>query len=188
MIETDQVIRRMLRVDHAGEHGAVAIYSAQIACAPAGGNDLLVWLRETLSHEQRHRDTFLAAMTTRAAKPCRAMGIWSVGGRWLGRSSALFGTLGIMACTAAVERTVHRHLVEQISFLRRHDGELADIVCSILAEEKEHLAFAEAHHNTNGWFAQLFSGMVGLATELMILISTRGDSFRLKAVLRKASA
>ncbi|HJR57612.1 MAG TPA: demethoxyubiquinone hydroxylase family protein [Rhizomicrobium sp.] len=188
MIETDQVIRRILRVDHAGEHGAVAIYSAQIARAPAGKNDLLAWLQETLGHEQRHRDAFRAAMPSRAAKPCRALAVWSVGGRWLGRVSALFGTLGIMVCTAAVERTVHRHLVEQIAFLRRHDGELADIVCSILSEEKEHLAFAEANHNDNGCFARLFSWMVSLTTELMILISTRGDSFRLKAVLRKASS
>jgi demethoxyubiquinone hydroxylase (CLK1/Coq7/Cat5 family) len=39
-----QLIRRILRVNHAGEHGAVAIYSAQLAKVRRTHPDLVPWL------------------------------------------------------------------------------------------------------------------------------------------------
>lgn len=184
--DSARLIRRILRVDHAGEHGAVFIYTAQIRRAVRLYPDIAPWLQETLSHELRHRATFLAAMPARAAKPCRAMAVWSVGGAVLGALTALFGRLGVMVCTAAVERTVHRHLGEQIAFLQAHDPELAELVRSIRAEEEHHLAFAQAHHDARRPAARLLSWAVALATEALILISTRGDSLRLHADLAAA--
>ena len=186
MVEEDQLIRRILRVNHAGEHGAVAIYGAQLSRAPQHQNALVSWLKETLAHEERHRDTFLAAMPKRGAKPCRAMAVWSVGGALLGKSTALLGQTGIMVCTAAVERTVHKHLEEQISYLSELDGELAEIIRKIRSEEDEHLEYAEKHHNQKSPFAQLLSLGVAFATEILIWISTRGDSLRLRAALQNA--
>ncbi|HRE44597.1 MAG TPA: demethoxyubiquinone hydroxylase family protein, partial [Terricaulis sp.] len=57
-----RIIRRILRVNHAGEHGAVFIYSAQLARARRAYPDLIPWLEETLAHEQRHRARFYEAM------------------------------------------------------------------------------------------------------------------------------
>lgn len=177
-------IRRILRVNHAGEHGAVAIYSTQLANARRERPDLVSWLEETLSHEERHRQLFRDAMPTRSAKPCRMMFVWSFGGAMLGALTAACGRTGIYVCTAAVERTVHRHLVEQIAFLDRTDAPLAQIVRDILVEEDQHLAHAEAHHNARGFFAQALSAIVSGATELLIFVSTRGDSLRLKSAMR----
>lgn len=75
-----RLIPRILRVNHAGEHGAVAIYSAQLAHARRAHPDLAPWLSETLAHEQTHRTRFREAMPSRAAKPCRMMFVWSFGG------------------------------------------------------------------------------------------------------------
>ena len=176
-------IRRILRVNHAGEHGAVAIYSAQLNSARRAHPDLVPWLEETLSHEQRHRHLFREAMPTRSAKPCRMMFVWSFGGAALGALTSACGRTGIYVCTAAVERTVHRHLTEQIEFLERTDAALAALVREILVEEDAHLAHAEAHHNTRGVFARALSAIVSAATEALILVSTRGDSLRLKAAM-----
>lgn len=118
-------------------------------------------------------------MPARAAKPCRLMFVWSFGGAALGALTAACGRTGIYVCTAAVERTVHKHLVEQIAFLDRTDPPLAAIVRDILVEEDAHLAHAEAHHNARGPFAQLLSVLVSAATETLIFISMRGDSLRL---------
>jgi len=93
----------------------------------------------------------------------------------------------VLACTAAVERTVHRHLSEQISYLTAHDPELANIVQSIQVEENDHLEFAEARLNTKALGVRLLSGAVATATEIMILLSTRGDSLRLRAALKSAA-
>lgn len=178
-----RIIRRILRVNHAGEHGAVAIYSSQLANARRTQTDLVPWLEETLVHEQRHRSLFREAMPIRAAKPCRMLFVWSFGGAVLGAVTALCGRTGIYVCTAAVERTVHRHLLEQIAFLDDADPLLAEIVREILVEEDAHLAHAEARHNPNGLFARLLGALVSAATETLIFLSTRGDSLSLKGAM-----
>jgi ubiquinone biosynthesis monooxygenase Coq7 len=178
------LIPRILRVNHAGEHGAVAIYSAQLSHARAKHPDLVPWLEQTLAHEETHRARFREAMPSRRAKPCRLMFVWSFGGAALGAITAACGRTGIYVCTAAVERTVHRHLVEQIAFLDRADPALAEIVRAILVEEDEHLAHAEAHHNKRGVFARMLSVFVEAATETLIFVSTRGDSLKLRSAMR----
>lgn len=175
--------RRILRVNHAGEHGAVSIYEAQLAVAQRRYPELVSWLEDTLAHERHHRARFREAMPQRAAKPCRALGIWSFGGRLLGAVSALLGRRGVYVCTVAVERTVHRHLEEQIRFLRATDPTLASIVQEIQAQEIEHLAFAEGRHDISGVLDHLLSGLIVATTEMLIMISTRGDSFRLRQAL-----
>ena len=141
------------------------------------------WLEETLSHELRHRARFREAMPTRAAKPCRMMFVWSFGGAMLGALTAACGRDGVYVCTAAVERTVHQHLTEQIAFLDRADPPLAALVRDILIEEDAHLAHAEAHHDTRTLFARTLSALVSAATETLIFLSTRGDSLRLRTAM-----
>jgi 3-demethoxyubiquinol 3-hydroxylase len=183
----DRIIRRILRVNHAGEHGAVSIYSMQIAWARKHAPDILDWLEETIGHERAHRELFRSAMPQRAAKPCRLMSVWSIGGAVLGWATARIGRAGVMACTAAVERTVHQHLVEQQAFLKRHDTELLRIVQTVQQDEDAHLGHAEASLMGGGWLAKAIYPVVAAATEFLILLSTRGDSLRLRAAM-KASA
>jgi ubiquinone biosynthesis monooxygenase Coq7 len=183
LAEQDQVIRRILRVNHAGEHGAITIYRQQIGAAKRAFPDLLPWLEETLAHEQQHRDRFHAMMPSRAAKPCRAMAVWEVGGAILGSATAIWGQFGVIVCTAAVERTVHRHLVQQINYLETRDPELAAVIRDIQRDEDAHLAFAEANHDPSRLPARLLAALVAWATETLIWISTRGDSVKLSRAL-----
>lgn len=180
-----RIIRRLLRVNHSGEHGAVAIYTSQIAKAQTRYPEILPWLEETLSHELQHRTAFFEAMPSRNAKPYRAMYVWKHGGAMLGWVTSLFGKNGVMICTAAVERTVHRHLVEQINFLQKYDPALGETVSRILVEEDQHLVAAERQHDPTSIFAKMLSGVVSAATETLILISTRGDSLKLRRALQE---
>jgi ubiquinone biosynthesis monooxygenase Coq7 len=82
-LQPKRVVRRILRVDHAGEHGAVSIYTAQMVGLGTRHPDVQRWLAETLSHEKRHREAFREAMPGRAAKTCRALIVWSAAaGSW----------------------------------------------------------------------------------------------------------
>ncbi len=183
-----RVVQRILRVNHAGEQGAISIYGAQITLAKARYPDLLPWLEETREHERRHRKTFLDLMPARATTPCPVAVVWTVGGAILGLITALLGRHGVIVCTAAVERTVHKHLVEQIAYLSGRDEELADSIRMVQVEENEHLAFAEKRHDPHAPLARLLSGVISIVTEALICIATRGDSVRLNAALRSERA
>src|SRR4029079_12619982 len=117
-------IARILKVNHAGEHGAIRIYRAQIWVARWLYPDVVAFLEETLAHEVRHCAMFRAAMPARDARPCRIMSLWGNGGFVLGFLTALMGRQGIWICTAAVEAAVHRHLGDQLQFLSERDPEL----------------------------------------------------------------
>jgi ubiquinone biosynthesis monooxygenase Coq7 len=102
--------------------------------------------------------------------------------------TAILGRRGVIVCTAAVERTVHRHLAEQIAYVSGRDEELADGIRKVQVEENEHLAFAEARHDPRALLARLLSGPISAITEVLMFLATRGDSLRLNAALRAAKA
>src|SRR5215467_13868869 len=136
-------VARIVRVNHAGEYGAIRIYRAQIAVARRLYPDIARDLGEMLEHEIRHCAVFSAAMPARHSRPCRLISLWSTGGALLGFLTALTGRQGIWTCTAAVEAAVHRHLDDQLGFLATRDPQLQEIIESIRSEELAHLRYAE---------------------------------------------
>lgn len=176
---------RILRVNHGGEHGAIRIYRAQIAMARFRAPDLLPFLRGTLAHEQEHLVRFRALMPERAAKPCRLMWVWSVGGLALGGATGLLGRRAILVCTEAVERTVHRHLDEQLAWLGESDRAMSDTIRDIQQQELGHMAFAAGAMGEANTFTRSLRALIAIATESLIWLSTRGDSLRLAREIRR---
>ena len=127
-------IARIVRVNHAGEYGAIRIYGAQIGVARRWLPDVVPDLAEMLGHEKQHCAAFFAAMPERGSRPCRIMSLWSMGGWLLGFLTALAGRHSIWLCTAAVEAAVHRHLDDQLHFLAGRDAGLHAIILSIREE------------------------------------------------------
>ncbi|MGO4716802.1 demethoxyubiquinone hydroxylase family protein [Bradyrhizobium sp. 2TAF24] len=181
-------IARIVRVNHAGEFGAIRIYSAQIAVARWFWPDCVAALTEMRRHERTHCAMFRAAMSSRRSRPCRVMQLWSWGGWLLGLVTALLGRQGIWACTAAVEATVHRHLDDQLHFLCDRDAELHGIVLSIRAEEIAHLHHAEEQLRAPGRGVRLLRTIIAIATDGLIWLSTWGDSQRMAWALKSAKS
>jgi ubiquinone biosynthesis monooxygenase Coq7 len=179
-------LARICRVNHAGEFGAIRIYSAQIAVARRLYPDCASMLSGMLEHEIRHCRLFHDAMPTRNSRPCRIMPFWSWGGWWLGFLTALLGRQGIWACTAAVEAAVHRHLDDQLHFLAERDVALHDVIASIREEELAHLHLAEQQLDARGSHLTLLRGLIGTATDVLIWLSTWGDSARMARALAAA--
>jgi ubiquinone biosynthesis monooxygenase Coq7 len=121
-------IARIVRVNHAGEYGAIRIYSAQIAISTRLYPAIAPALAEMLEHENRHCRLFFDAMPARRSRPCRIMSLWSWGGALVGLITALMGRQAIWICTAAVEAAVRRHLDDQLHFLKGRDEALAGII------------------------------------------------------------
>ncbi|WP_339745807.1 demethoxyubiquinone hydroxylase family protein [uncultured Maricaulis sp.] len=172
---------RILRVNAAGEAGAIAIYSAQLLAAALMRSQTRTFLRAARVHEVDHHKRFLLAMNERGLSPCPGTVLWVSGGWLLGLVSLLGGERGIMACTAAIETTVHGHLHEQIRFLQERDPKLAAVIESVRVEEEEHLEHGLEGYDPTCRVARIFTGVVSSVTEALIWIATFGDSSRLRA-------
>jgi ubiquinone biosynthesis monooxygenase Coq7 len=179
--------RRILKVNHAGEFGAIRIYGAQIAFARRFYPGLVPALADMRDDEIEHCRLFREAMPSRQARPCRIMALWSLGGYVLGAATAMLGPNMVWICTEAVEATVHRHLEEQLGFLRSRDGDLHDLIASIQKEELEHLQEAENHQKPAGMMRALAFPVIAFLTEMMIWLSTWGDSTRMKSEIDAAA-
>ncbi|MGO8953879.1 MAG: demethoxyubiquinone hydroxylase family protein [Rhodomicrobium sp.] len=182
-----RTISRILKVNHAGEYGAIRIYRAQILVARHMSPDVVAFLEETLSHEIRHCALFRAAMPQRNARPCRIMTLWGNGGFVLGLLTALLGGQGIWICTAAVEAAVHRHMKDQLRFLRNRDPELHALLVAIQSEELMHLSQAEERIRTTALWSRLLAWAIANTTDGLIWLSTWGDSTRMAKEIAASS-
>ena len=130
---------RILKVNHAGEFGAVNIYRAQILVGSIFRTQYVDTLKDFLAHEKAHLEIFRAEIERRGVRRCRSYYLCGLGGFSLGIMSGLLGRNSVLACTAAIETVVLRHLEEQISALRQiGDIEAAKAVESIVQDEMEH--------------------------------------------------
>ena len=133
------VSNRIIKVDHAGEFGAINIYRGQILIGRVFSRGYVSTLADFLQHERRHLATFGDLLKTRGIARCKSYWLCGIGGFTLGVLTALLGERGVMTCTAAVEDVVLRHLRSQIQVLRDvGDQEGLAAVMSIIADETEH--------------------------------------------------
>lgn len=133
-----QSVEQILRVDHAGEYGAIRIYRSQLAIARLLQPQCVDALEEMLQHELRHFQTFDSILTRRGIRTCCALPLWMAGGFILGSVTALLGERAIWVCTAAIESTVNEHLEHQVVVLAMKDPEALSAVESIRRDEKAH--------------------------------------------------
>jgi ubiquinone biosynthesis monooxygenase Coq7 len=179
-----ETIARILKVNHAGEHGAIQIYAAQVAIARRRYPDIAPLLETMRGHEIEHHRLFANAMPSRHARPCRLLFLWSWGGYLLGLTTALCGRRMIWICTEAVEEAVHHHLNDQLRFLATRDSALHHTIATIQTEEQAHLDHARQSRGKPGTLSRTVLTAISVITDLLILASTSGDSSRLKAELK----
>ncbi|MGL4238742.1 demethoxyubiquinone hydroxylase family protein [Tabrizicola sp.] len=178
---------RIAKVNHAGEYGAIRIYAAQIAISRWFWPKLAAQLAELKAHEITHCRLFAQALAERGGRPCRAMYLWSTGGWVLGAASALLGPNLVWACTEAVEDTVHHHMSDQLAFLQTRDAELHQLIQSIRAEEEGHLNLARQEKLRDTRLTIAFEAVVRKSVDLVIWLSTWGESTRMRHDLKGAA-
>lgn len=164
---------RIIKVNHAGEFGAVNIYRAQLMVVRLTIPSLVPQLQEFLGHENRHLNTFGEVLRIRGISRCKSYWFCGIGGFALGLLTSLFGRLGIMACTAAVETVVTGHLVEQLAFLESQgDTEAVAAVQSIVSDEEEHKAIGIEQGRDSPLFKPL-GAVVSVATSFVIWLGMK---------------
>lgn len=163
-------IERILRLNHAGEYGAIRIYSAQLLIARIFYKDIVTKLEEMISHEEAHYKTFGNLLLNRSMHPFFIIKLWAVGGFAMGFFTALMGRKAIWICTDAVETTVLNHLEWQIMFLEKHDPEIHTAVISIIADEEAHQEFGQNNGKDSPMQKPIFF-IIKKSTEFAIWIS-----------------
>jgi ubiquinone biosynthesis monooxygenase Coq7 len=160
---------RALRVDHAGEYGAVRIYAGQRAVLrdPQTAS-LLAHMEE---EERRHLRTFETRLAEEGVRPTALLPLWHVAGFALGAATALLGREAAMACTVAVEEVIDDHYARQIAALAPRDPELAATLDSFRADELAHRDTGLAEGAERAPAYPLLSGLIKLGCRLAITLS-----------------
>ncbi len=167
----EEEVARMLRVDHAGEYGAVRIYEGQLAVlghTPAG--DVI---RRMAEQEQKHLQTFDKLLPERQVRPTALAPLWHAAGFALGAATALLGPKAAMACTVAVEEVIDEHYRAQASALGEREPALKSVIEEFRRDEAAHRDEGLAHgaEQTPGY--ELLTGAIKAGSRLAIWLSTR---------------
>ena len=142
--KTSPRIGEMLRVDHAGEYAAVAIYAAQAKVFSRSPKTRKI--AEQLTHmreeEQEHLDAFSSLLREHGARPTALIPVWKLASTGLGVATALMGEKAAHACTEAVESVIEQHYAEQIEETQHSNKELCATFTQFREDELRHRDFA----------------------------------------------
>ncbi|MGF1549074.1 MAG: demethoxyubiquinone hydroxylase family protein [Sphingomonadaceae bacterium] len=162
----------MIRVDQAGEYGAIRIYAGQLAVLgdrhPAARE-----IARMAAQEERHLARFDEMMADRGVRPTALQPLWHVAGYWLGAATALLGPEAAMACTVAVEEEIEDHYRGQERTLGNHDPELLATIREFRADEAEHRQSALASGAEQAPAYPLLNAAIRLGCRAAIALSKR---------------
>jgi ubiquinone biosynthesis monooxygenase Coq7 len=164
-------IARMLRVDHAGEYGAVRIYEGQLAVlghTPAGEV-----IRKMAAQERKHLETFDRLLPEHRVRPTALAPLWHVAGFALGAASALLGERAAMACTVAVEEVIDAHYAGQMARLGPENSTLRATLEEFRQDEIAHRDEGLAHGAAETPGYTLLTAAIKSGSRLAIWLSTR---------------
>lgn len=165
---SSQLGNRILKVDHAGEQGAICVYRAQWVVAGLTAPSMREQLADFLAHEKRHRSIFGAALMQRGLPRCRSYVLVSAGGYVLGTLTALMGRKAIATTTVAIESVVLRHLADQRTELATIDPAAAELIASIAEDEQLHHDRSLDHIDVDQGWLRFLRAIVSQATEAVI--------------------
>ncbi len=168
-------IAGMIRVDQAGEYGAVRIYAGQLAvlgASPATARAAEL-VRHMAAQEDHHLETFDRLIAERDVRPTILAPVWHAAGFALGAATALMGEKAAMACTEAVEEVIDEHYARQQDRLKGRDSELEDVVARFRAEEIEHRDTARAEGAKEAPAYPVLTSVIKAGCRLAIRLSER---------------
>jgi ubiquinone biosynthesis monooxygenase Coq7 len=171
-----EFVERVIRVDQAGEFGAVRIYEGQLAALRwrgQGDSPAARKIEHMLAQEKEHRRVFDAMLADRRVRPTALSPLWSVTGFALGAATALLGDAAAMACTVAVEDAIDEHYTAQRERLGDDEAELRDTVERFRRDEVAHRDEALASGAEKAPAYELLTGFIRNGSRLAIWLSTR---------------
>ena len=111
-----KILEEIIRVDHAGERGAIKIYEGQLLALKTikKDNDLLGKIENMKEQEKVHLEYFENEIQKRNIKPTYFLPLWDLAGVALGFGTAIMGKKAVMLCTASVEEVIDEHYAPKL--------------------------------------------------------------------------
>ncbi|MBT4219348.1 MAG: demethoxyubiquinone hydroxylase family protein [Rhodospirillaceae bacterium] len=170
----ESLIERFIRVDQAGEYGAVRIYEGQMSVL--GKSESGPVISHMLAQEEAHLETFSKMIGKRRVRPTALLPLWHLAGFALGAGTALMGEKAAMACTVAVEEVIDEHYAAQVEKLEAMGGdekELSETCEKFRLEELEHRDTAIEHGAEKAAGYEGLSALVKTGSRMAIWLSER---------------
>ncbi len=168
-------IEEFIRVDHAGERGAIKIYEGQLlALNTIKENDILKEKIEKMKvHEIEHAEFFEKEIEKRSIKPTKLLPLWDLLGIGLGFGSAILGDKAAMLCTASVEEVIDKHYQNQIEQLEDDEKYLRDKIIKFRKDELHHKDIAYENGATKKGIYSLLDRVIKTGSKIAINISQK---------------
>ena len=168
-------VEEFIRVDHAGERGAVKIYEGQLLALNTfvKNEDLKRKIEDMKVHEKEHCEFFEKEIKKRNIKPTKFLPLWDLLGVGLGFGSTLLGKKAAMLCTASVEEVIDKHYLDQINQLGPEEKELKKNIIKFREDELHHKDIAYEKGATKKGFYSLMDKIIKTGSKIAINISEK---------------
>ena len=168
-------VKEYIRVDHAGERGAIKIYEGQLLALNTFVKDesLKNKIEEMRIHEKEHCDYFENEIKKRNIEPTKFLPLWDLLGVGLGFGSTILGKKAAMLCTASVEEVIDEHYSNQIKELKDDEKKLKNKIIKFREDELHHRDIAYEEGATKKGMYSILDKIIKTGSKIAINISEK---------------
>ena len=168
-------VEEFIRVDHAGERGAIKIYEGQLLALNTliKDDNLKNTIQEMKAQEKEHCNYFENEIKKRNIKPTKLMPLWDLLGVGLGFGSTLLGKKAAMLCTASVEEVIDEHYKKQINQLKSDENILKEKIKKFREDELHHKDIAYEKGATKKGLYKILDKIIKTGSKVAINISEK---------------
>ena len=168
-------VQEFIRVDHAGERGAIKIYEGQLLALNTfvKNENLKKTIEKMKSHEKEHLDFFNKEIKKRNIKPTKLLPLCDLLGVGLGFGSAIIGKKATMLCTASVEEGIDEHYQNQINELDSDEKVLKEKIKKFRDDELHHRDIAYKQGASKKGLYSILDKIIKTGSKVAINISEK---------------
>ena len=168
-------VEEFIRVDHAGERGAIKIYEGQLLALNTivRNEELKKIIEEMKEHEKEHCNYFEEEIKKRNITPTKFLPLWDLLGVGLGFGSTILGNKAAMLCTASVEEVIQEHYANQIKQLESDEKKLKEKIIKFRDDELNHKDIAYDEGATKKGAYSIMDKIIKTGSKIAINISEK---------------
>jgi len=170
-----KTLKEIIRVDHAGERGAIKIYEGQLLALKTikQNQKLKEQIEKMKDHEKEHLEYFEREIQQRKIKPTSLLPLWDVMGVALGFGTAMLGKKATMLCTASVEEVIEEHYHNQLKYLGDDEKDLKEKIQKFKNDEIDHKNIAYDEGATKTGLYSIMNKIIKTSSRIAITISEK---------------